>query len=492
MNRKIESDETRESCSLFDPNRWGLPLEVIDDLATRLHRLWEDFHSCFTTKTRDTSEYAYLYLRGLLTMDTTRNYANIARRVISPTDDGQNLQQFMSDSPWQAKTVFYQIQSQIACRRELLSGMLTLDESGFERSGDQSAGADRQYIGRLGKVELGQVAVALGYCQVHTWSMVDAELFLPQVWFTKPYAQLRKRWHIPADRTFATKAQLGLEMIKQAQLNGLPFDIVGCDSFYGRDHTFRANLACEEILYIADVPKDTVVYTQKPIVAIPKSQPGKRGRPPTRRRVLNSVSCVSVSTLVKQMEFQSIEVRLTERGLLTCTCAATSVWTVTDDGEVQKEWLFARREPDESLSFSMSNAKDTTTLKQLAFWRSQRYFVERTFQDAKTEAGWDELVARKYRAFMHHTALDALALWFVTQTKLDWSQNYPRSASLALQLEVEKLPALSMSNVRELLKAVMPLEQLSPGQAIELVVRHLVNRSHSTRCRQKAEQHNPP
>jgi len=39
--------------------------------------------------------------------------------------------------------------------------------------------------------------------------------------------------------------------------------------------------------------------------------------------------------------------------------------------------------------------------------------IERTFQDAKSEAGWDELVARKYRAWMHHTALDALALWVV-------------------------------------------------------------------------------
>ena len=36
--------------------------------------------------------------------------------------------------------------------------------------------------------------------------------------------------------------------------------------------------------------------------------------------------------------------------------------------------------------------------------------------DAKSEAGWDELVARKYRAWIHHTALDALALWFVAQT----------------------------------------------------------------------------
>ena len=50
--------------------------------------------------------------------------------------------------------------------------------------------------------------------------------------------------------------------------------------------------------------------------------------------------------------------------------------------------------------------------------------------DAKSEAGWDELVARKYRAWIHHTALDALALWFVAQTKLDWRAAYPRDPAM--------------------------------------------------------------
>ncbi|MCP5002551.1 MAG: hypothetical protein GY941_01165 [Planctomycetes bacterium] len=114
-----------------------------------------------------------------------------------------------------------------------------------------------------------------------------------------------------------------------------------------------------------------------------------------------------------------------------------------------------------------------------------RYFAERTAQDAKTEAGWDELVARKYRAWLHHTALDALALWFVAETKLDWAQIYPRDPELVKQLEVVVLPALSMANIRELLKAVLPLQQLSPAQARRLVVKHLVNRSAATRCRLK-------
>jgi len=55
-------------------------------------------------------------------------------------------------------------------------------------------------------------------------------------------------------------------------------------------------------------------------------------------------------------------------------------------------------------------------------WSCQRYCTERTCEDAKTEIGWDEFQAQKYRAWEHHVALTGLALWFVAQTKLAWAQ----------------------------------------------------------------------
>jgi len=113
----------------------------------------------------------------------------------------------------------------------------------------------------------------------------------------------------------------------------------------------------------------------------------------------------------------------------------------------------------------------------------QRSFTERTCEDAKTEMGWDACQAQKYRAWEPHVALTGLALWFVAQTKLTWAQPYGRDPDLARQLEVEVLPALSTANVRELLKAVLPVPQLTPQQATELVSTHLVNRARSTSSR---------
>jgi SRSO17 transposase len=472
---------------IFNPQRWGLPIGAIYSLGNRLIKVWSRFRDCFKTKTNNTGEYALAYLRGALSMESKRNYANIARRVIDLDDDGQNLQQFMSDSPWSAQGVFDQIQAEIIHRDELQGGMLTLDESGDEKAGDKSAGAGRQYLGRMGKVDLGQVGVVLGYYQAKVWCMVDAELFLPESWFDEAHKELRKRWHIPDDYTFQTKSRKGLDLFRRAKANGLPFEAVSFDCFYGRDSQFRADVNDEGLIYMADVPSDSMVYLTKPVVGIPETLAGKKGPHFSLLRVLSEDKPVQVREMVNYPDFvlQPIQIRYTERGLLIYECFARRVWTVTDQGRIMEEWLFIRRESDGTFSYSLSNAASDTPLARLALWRCERYFAERTFQDAKSEGGWDELVARKYRAWMHHTALDALALWFIAETKLDWAQAYPRDPELIHQLEVEVLPALSMANVREMLKAVLPLEQLSPEQATHLVIQHLVNRSHSTRSRLK-------
>lgn len=470
----------------FDAERWGLNIEAIEELATQLRRMWLRYHHIFMPQFgHDTSKWAFIYMRALFTMDTKRNYAEIARRIVSIDDDGQSLQQFMSDSPWPTAPLFAQIQNEISRYPQMHGGTLTLDESGDRRSGKFSAGSSKQYLGNIGKVDQGQVGVMLGYYQANTWMMVDAELYLPKIWLNEEHAELRKRWHIPADRIFKTKPQIALEMVKQAKANRLPFQCVVADCVYGCDTELRIGLNDENLLYMGDIRLTTPVYLNRPVVGIPETPPGRRGRRCTIPRVLSDDRPVKPRSLIREMrhQLQTIAVRYTERGLLLMRCAARRVWTVSQDGRVMEEWLFLKQEENGEFKFSLSNAPITATLEELARWRCERYFVERTFQDAKSELGWDELEARKYRAWMHHAALTALALWFAAETKIEWSQRYPRDTGLARELDVAKLPNLSTANIREMLKAVLPLPRLSVEQARRLVVKHLVARSNSTRCR---------
>ena len=143
-----------------------------------------------------------------------------------------------------------------------------------------------------------------------------------------------------------------------------------------------------------------------------------------------------------------------------------------------------RTEADGDHWYTLLNASSDAPKQRLISYSCQRYFCERTFQDGKTEIGWDEFQAQKYRAWEHHLTLTALALWFVAQTKMEWAQSYERDSELAEQLALEALPALSTANVRE---AVLPLPQLTLEQATGQVVIHLVNRARSTSSRLRSQ-----
>src|SRR5215813_11416534 len=318
--------------------------------------------------------------------------------------------------------------------------------------------------------------------------MVDGELCWPQAWFGPDFAQRRKELGIPEERTFETKIALGLKMVKRAKVNRLPFELLACDALYGRDSQFRADLDAEGVWYAAQVPADTPVYLREPQVGVPQ-QRSKRGRPRTRLQVLSLHTPQEVRILAgsPSTPWQHMHVRQTERGRLEADFAIRQVWTVAEGKMPRAEWLVIRRDAEGDCSYTLLNAPADTPVPHLIAWSCQRYFTERTFEDAKTEMGWDEFQAQKYRAWEHHLALTAAALWFVAQTKLVWTQMYMRDPALAHQLEVEVLPALSTANVRELLKAVLPLPQLTPAEAMDLVITHLINRARSTSSRLKSQ-----
>lgn len=471
-----------------EPQRWGLEPDGIRGLPGRLARLAKRYRSCFVTQTRDRHELACTYLRGQLTMEAKRNFANMERRVSG--GDGQALQHFMSKSPWSGQAVFDQIKVDLRETPALAQGgWLILDESADEKAGEHSAGAGRQHNGRLGKIGVCQVATCLTYANPEqgVWALIDGELFLPEAWFTPAYAERRAQVELPADREFATKPALGLRMILRAKAARVPFERVACDELYGRGQAFRAALAAENIGYAAQVPANTLVYTAEPRVGLPqrRKRAGRYGPRPTHLKVLSPAAPREARVLARSPHtpWQPVRVRATERGDLTAEFAVLSVWTVAKGQPARAEWLVMQREADGDIVYTLLNAPADTPAATLIAWSCQRYLTERAFQDAKTELGWAEFQALKYRAWEHHMALTALALWFIAETKLEWRTTYARDPELARELEVDVLPALSAANVREMLKAALPLPQLTPEQAAHLVARHLVNRARSTSSR---------
>jgi SRSO17 transposase len=272
---------------------------------------------------------------------------------------------------------------------------------------------------------------------------------------------------------------------------------VGADTFYGRDGAFRDHIAKRGKRYMVSIPCNLPVWEEEPVIGIPEKLPGQRGPACKNEQVLSAAASIQVSELRKKLAFDPVYVRDCERGRLIYEHAFAEVWTVREEDRLDaqgtsytglravKELLVIRKERTGKYSYSLSNAPITTDKRTLAQWKANRHFVERTIQDTKTEAGWDDLQSGKYRAYMHTLAIDALALWFVAQTKLKMRSRFADAETVKHAVGVPRLPDLSFANVRELLRQVFPLETLTKTQAIELVTKHLVNRTKSTKSRLK-------
>ena len=374
----------------------------------------------------------------------------------------QALQHFISQSPWSGSVLIEAIQAAVKERPELQSGtMLIVDESSEEREGEQSVGVSRQYLGRSGKVDQGQVGVFVSLVKEDFWTWLDGEWYVPEVWFSDDFSQRRTRAGLPEARCFATKTELGLQLVERARARGVPFEAVAFDTFYGRDGWFRATLADKQFEYRAEVPVTQRVYLTEPVIGLPTN---KKGPPAEQPRVLSpKAKRVDQYRDQPDLPWQTVTSRPAERGFITADFLAQRVWTVWHDANQEfhprQEWLVIRRGPNGCCSYALSNASAKTTLSVLAHRKCQRSFIEQANRDAKSEFGWDEIQTTNYRAWQHHLALTILAAWFIAETKLDWAIDFARDPALLTQYEVELLPALSVPNVRRLLlELVMNLE----------------------------------
>jgi len=475
--------------SVLEPQRWGLTAEMSLELPERLSDFWQRYDDCFGTKTRNEGHYAYHYLSGLLRLESKRNYTKIA---LAAGVSAENIQHFMTNSPWSGWRAIEQVQEEVKVTPGLERGsVLLIDESADEKAGDKSVGAGRQHNGRLGKVDMSQVGVFVAYVNLVQperawWTWVDGELYLQEHWFSPEMAELRQQVGLPPERKFLTKLELAWQLIQRILAKGLPFEAIAFDDLYGRSTWLRDKLNEADLLYMADVPRTSQVYLEKPVLGIPTSKPGQRGPKPTRIQVLNGVKPLAVHQVARRTDtrWQPIRVRATERGELNDPFAVRRVWTIREEQtEPVQEWLVIRQEAKNRYNYAFSNAPAETSINDLAWLKCQRYFVERSNQEAKSEAGWAELEARKYRAWVHHLALVILVTWFAAQVKAEWAQQAWRDPTLHQQFAVDLLPAFSMANIRLLLRAAMPLPQPTPEQAIAQVTQHLVNRTRSRRSR---------
>lgn len=350
---------------------------------------------------------------------------------------------------------------------DLLGGkdsVLIFDESGFAKKGKSSAGVSRQWNGRLGKVDNCQVGVFATLCRGDLATLIDTRLYLPETWCNDE-ARCRKA-AIPKElRQFRSKSQLALEMLEIARQHGIQFGYVGIDGGYGKEPAFLRGVDEQGCRFVADVHCDQTIYLQDPEPRVPDAPLG-RGRKPSRLKPQWASQRVDQWAAAQPSDaWQRLTLREGEKGLLVADYLHTPIWVWDGEEETARCWhLLVRREvgANDISHYCLSNAPLDTPWQELARVQAQRFFIEHSFREAKSECGMADYQVRRWDAWHHHMALVMLGTLFLVKQKKAGRQQWPM---------------LSFNDLVTALEHLLPRRQLKADELADIIgKRHYLRR----------------
>ena len=153
-------------------------LAVVEGWATEFERLCERIGPRFVRP--EVRRRAAGFLRGLLGGVERKNGWQLAEHASEMTPDG--MQRLLTSARWDADALRDDVRAYIVEQLGDPGGVLVVDETGFLKKGNKSAGVQRQYSGTAGRIENCQVGVFLAYASGKGRALVDRELYLPKGW----------------------------------------------------------------------------------------------------------------------------------------------------------------------------------------------------------------------------------------------------------------------------------------------------------------------
>jgi SRSO17 transposase len=347
--------------------------------------------------------HSHTYLAGLLSDVERKNAEAIAYRYDL---DRQVIQRSLGEVDWDHEPLIEELGRQVAATIGRPDAVLVFDPSAFPKKGTASVGVQRQWCGRLGKVENCQVGVFLGYVTDCAHALVDFRLYLPREWARDKGR--RTKAGVPKDVKYRTRHELALEMLGR---HGpvLPHGWVAGDDEMGRPAWFRRRLAQDGRRYFLAVPSNTTIRDlEEP--APEYSGHGRRPKAPFRgmRRWCEALAAAAWTKLT---------VRDAEKGPLEVEVVARRVESRVDRRAVGfAETLVVVRYTDSGVlkhDYHLSNADPGTPLSELARVAKASHRIEECLKRSKGEAGLSEYQVRNWRGWHHHRALSLIATWFL-------------------------------------------------------------------------------
>lgn len=339
---------------------------------------------------------AVAYVRGLLSEQERKNSWTLSEHAGQVTPDP--MQRLLSTTDWDPDLVRDDLRSYVVEHLGDRAGILIVDETGFLKNGDRSAGVARQYTGTAGRIENAQVGVFLTYSTPTGRTFLDRELYLPKTW-TEDRARCA-RAGVPKERGFQTKPELAMGMLARAIDADVPASWVTGDAVYGQYYRLRKALEDRGMSYVLAVPSSQRVIAKTTVSIL-----GKEYR---------------ADALIGELPATAWRTRSAGAGSKGDRRYAWARARINGERDPDAEyWLLARRsltDPSE-LAYYLCHGPKRVALGELVRVAGARWAIEETFQTAKGQTGLDHYQVRQYTGWYRHITLSMLAHAFLTVTR---------------------------------------------------------------------------
>ena len=310
------------------------------------------------------------------------------------TPDG--VQRLLYNYQWDADLVRDDLRSYVIEHLADAAAVLVVDETGFLKKGDKSVGVQRQYSGTAGRIENSQIGVFLAYASVNGRTLLDRELYLPQVWAE----DLERRWEagVPEGVSFRTKPQLAQLMLERAVESGVPFGWVAGDEVYGNDRNLRLWLERRCVPHVLAIKRSEKLWA-------------------LTDRGLRQVRADRLVSGVEECAWVRCSAGDGAKGPRIYDWATVEIRPLREPGKGY--WLLARRsmaDPGE-LAYYVCYGPAGTSLEELARVAGTRWAIEECFEEAKGQVGLDQYEVRRWDGWYRHITLAMLAHAYLSVIK---------------------------------------------------------------------------
>jgi SRSO17 transposase len=353
------------------------------------------------------------YLQGLL-LPRDRNKTLTGVAGAEPNTQAQaapvqSLQFFLSESTWDVMQVNQQRLALLFTdppTRPHDQGVLIIDETGDRKHGTKTAHVARQYLGSVGKVDNGIVAVT------SLWA--DERIYFPL--HAEPYEPAERLPKGKKDPAFRTKPQIGMALVDAALSLGLPFRAVVADCTYGESAAFEGALWEAGLPYVLGLKpsrgtwaKEEEPHTPKEAAqAVPWNGPDDPGK------------WVAVERRFRDGHTETwwaAELTLGGYG----PDRPTRLVAATTDPATLPEvstWYLATNLPRPGSPQEGEWPVRAADLSEVVRLYGLRNWVEQSYKQAKQELGWADFQVRGDRAIRRHWELVYSAFCFCWWARL--------------------------------------------------------------------------